>query len=67
MAKVGGRIDVSRTKEIQMGIGVAELLVIILSVLMIFGPNRLPALARGVGRGIKNFREATRKGDNRQN
>tara|TARA_Y100001949_G_scaffold173277_2_gene178590 strand:- start:983 stop:1135 length:153 start_codon:yes stop_codon:yes gene_type:complete len=50
-----------------MGIGVAELLVIILIVLMIFGTNRLPALARGVGRGIKNFREATRKGDNRQN
>ena len=50
-----------------MGIGVAELLVIILIVLMIFGPNRLPALARGVGLGIKNFREATRKGDNRQN
>jgi len=67
LAKVGGRIDVSRTKEIQMGIGVAELLVIILIVLMIFGTNRLPALARGVGRGIKNFREATRKGDNRQN
>ena len=67
MAKVDGRINVSRTKEIQMGIGVAELLVIILIVLMIFGTNRLPALARGVGRGIKNFREATRKGDNRQN
>ncbi|MCH2279060.1 MAG: twin-arginine translocase TatA/TatE family subunit, partial [Vicinamibacterales bacterium] len=67
LAKVDGRINVSRTKEIQMGIGVAELLVIILIVLMIFGPNRLPALARGVGRGIKNFREATRKGDNRQN
>ena len=44
-----------------MGSGVAELLVIILIVLVIFGSNRLPALGRGIGRSIKNFREATRE------
>jgi|TARA_B100001964_G_scaffold9572_1_gene10182 sec-independent protein translocase protein TatA len=44
-----------------MGIGVAELLVIILIVLVIFGSNRLPALGRGIGRSIKNFREAARE------
>tara|TARA_B100002049_G_scaffold213919_1_gene178495 strand:- start:315 stop:554 length:240 start_codon:yes stop_codon:yes gene_type:complete len=49
-----------------MGIGVAELLVIILLVLVIFGSNRLPALGRGIGRSIKNFREATREGEKRR-
>ena len=49
-----------------MGIGVAELLVIVLIVLMIFGANRLPDLGRGIGRGIKNFRDATRDGDDPQ-
>ena len=49
-----------------MGIGVAELLVIVLIVLMIFGTNRLPALGRGIGRGIRNFRDATREGDDPQ-
>ncbi|MBK48256.1 MAG: twin-arginine translocase TatA/TatE family subunit [Acidobacteria bacterium] len=49
-----------------MGIGVAELLVIILIVLVIFGSNRLPALGRGIGRSIKNFREATRESEKGQ-
>ncbi len=49
-----------------MGIGVAELLIIVLIVLMIFGANRLPNLGRGIGRGIKNFRDATRDGDDTQ-
>ena len=49
-----------------MGIGVAELLVIILIVLVIFGSNRLPALGRGIGRSIKNFREATREDEKRR-
>ncbi len=49
-----------------MGIGVAELLIIVLIVLMIFGANRLPDLGRGIGRGIKNFRDATRNGDDAQ-
>ena len=49
-----------------MGIGVAELLIIVLIVLMIFGANRLPDLGRSIGRGIKNFRDATRDGDDAQ-
>ncbi|NOY78888.1 MAG: twin-arginine translocase TatA/TatE family subunit [Calditrichaeota bacterium] len=39
-------------------IGPAELLVIFLVVLLIFGADRLPELARGLGKGIREFRRA---------
>jgi sec-independent protein translocase protein TatA len=43
-----------------MRLGVPELLIILLIVLLIFGANRLPELGKGIGRGIKNFKDATR-------
>jgi sec-independent protein translocase protein TatA len=45
-----------------MRLGMPELLVILFLVILIFGANRLPELGRGIGRGIKNFKEATRDG-----
>ena len=45
-----------------MRLGVPELLIILLIVLLIFGANRLPELGKGIGRGIKNFKDATREG-----
>ena len=45
-----------------MGLGVPELVVIVTILVLIFGANRLPELARGVGRGIRNFKDATREG-----
>jgi sec-independent protein translocase protein TatA len=45
-----------------MGLGIPELLVIVAILVLVFGANRLPELARGVGRGIRNFRDATREG-----
>jgi len=39
-------------------IGPAELLVIFLVVLLIFGADRLPELARGLGKGMREFRRA---------
>ena len=38
------------------GLGVPELLLILLIVVIIFGASRLPALGRGLGEGISNFR-----------
>ena len=50
-----------------MRLGMPELLVILFLVVLIFGANRLPELGRGIGKGIKNFKEATRDGlDNKQ-
>ena len=38
-------------------IGLPELLIILVIVVLIFGANRLPELGRGIGKGIKNFKE----------
>ncbi|MCX7816218.1 MAG: twin-arginine translocase TatA/TatE family subunit [Syntrophales bacterium] len=45
------------------GIGVPELLVILVIVLIIFGPGKLPEIGSALGRGIKNFKKATREPD----
>ncbi len=42
--------------------GIWELLVILAIVVVIFGAGKLPELGAGLGKGIKNFKEAT-KGD----
>ena len=39
-------------------IGTPELLVIMLVILLLFGSKRLPELARGIGKGIRQFRNA---------
>lgn len=42
-----------------MGIGHApELILILLVVLLVFGAGRLPEVAQGLGRGIRDFRKA---------
>lgn len=41
------------------GIGGPELLVIMFIVLLLFGANRLPDLARGMGRAVREFKKAT--------
>lgn len=45
-----------------MSLGMPELLVILFIVILVFGATRLPELGRGIGRGIKNFKEATKEG-----
>ena len=39
-------------------IGPWELLIIVVAVGLLFGANRLPQLARGLGEGIREFRHA---------
>jgi sec-independent protein translocase protein TatA len=41
------------------GIGIPELLIILVIVLIIFGANRLPEIGGGLGKAIKNFKKAT--------
>ena len=44
------------------GLGMGELLVILVIVIVIFGASRLPQLGRGLGEGISNFRDGLSKG-----
>ena len=37
--------------------GVAELLILLAILLLVFGANRLPQLGRSLGKGIREFRE----------
>jgi sec-independent protein translocase protein TatB len=41
------------------GIGMPELIVILIVALIIIGPKRLPDLAKSLGRGLAEFRKAT--------
>ncbi|MCL2669313.1 MAG: twin-arginine translocase TatA/TatE family subunit [Syntrophaceae bacterium] len=41
------------------GIGVPELLIILVIVLIIFGAGKIPEIGSALGRGIKNLRKAT--------
>jgi sec-independent protein translocase protein TatA len=41
-------------------IGGGSLILIILVILLLFGAKRIPELARGLGRGIREFKDATK-------
>lgn len=43
------------------GIGMPELLVILVIILVIFGAGKLPQIGEGLGKGIRNFKKATNK------
>ena len=47
-------------------VGLTELLIILAIVVVIFGANRLPELGRGIGRGIRSFKDSLREGANDQ-
>ncbi len=46
-------------------LGIPELVIILVIVIVIFGANRLPELARGVGKGIRNFKDASKDSDSK--
>ncbi len=44
------------------GLGMPELLVILIIVIIVFGASRLPKVGEGLGKGIRNFKKSL-KGD----
>ena len=42
-------------------IGVSELLIILVVVLIFFGPAKLPALAKSMGQAVSEFRKGTKE------
>ncbi|MFP4091723.1 MAG: twin-arginine translocase TatA/TatE family subunit [Cyclobacteriaceae bacterium] len=43
------------------GLGGWEILLIIMVLLIFFGAKKIPELARGLGRGIREFKDATKE------
>ena len=41
------------------GLGMQELIIILLIGLLVFGANKLPEIGRGLGQGIREFRKAS--------
>jgi len=46
-----------------MGVSTWQIIVILLVVLLLFGGKKIPELASGLGKGIKNFKDAVKEGE----
>lgn len=46
------------------GLGTGELVIILVVVLLLFGGTKIPQLMRGLGRGVKEFKDASKGVDN---
>lgn len=42
------------------GIGTSEILIILVILLLLFGAKRIPEIARGIGKGITEFKQGLR-------
>lgn len=45
------------------GIGMPELIIILVIILIIFGAGKLPEIGAGMGKAIKNFKSATNEAE----
>lgn len=42
-----------------LNLGTQEIILIVFAILLLFGGNKLPELARGLGKGIREFKDAS--------
>ena len=48
------------------GIGMPELIIILVIILIIFGAGKLPEIGAGMGKAIKNFKGATAESEKKE-
>jgi sec-independent protein translocase protein TatA len=41
-----------------MGLGAPEIILILVAILLLFGGKKIPEMMRGLGKGMKDFKEA---------
>lgn len=49
------------------GMGATELTIIVIVLLLMFGGKKIPELMRGLGKGMKEFKDASKGVDNNSN
>jgi sec-independent protein translocase protein TatA len=47
-------------------IGLPEMLIILAIIVVVFGASRLPELGKGIGRAIRNFKDASKNDPERR-
>ena len=50
-----------------LGVGAPEIIIIALIVLLIFGGKKIPELMKGMGKGVKNFKDGMKDMDDELN
>ncbi|MEJ2202062.1 MAG: twin-arginine translocase TatA/TatE family subunit [Desulfuromonadaceae bacterium] len=48
------------------GLGTSELIIILVLVLIIFGAGKLPQVGGALGKGLRNFKQGIKEGDEAQ-
>lgn len=46
------------------GLGTTELIIIVVVILLLFGGKKIPELMRGIGKGVKSFKDGMNEIDN---
>ncbi|MCI5212090.1 MAG: twin-arginine translocase TatA/TatE family subunit [Candidatus Electrothrix sp. ATG2] len=43
------------------GLGMTEMIIILVSIVILFGAGKLPEIGAGLGQGIRNFKDSTKE------
>lgn len=49
------------------GLGAPEIIIILVIILLLFGGKKIPELMKGLGRGVKEFKDASKGEHNSEN